>query len=670
MGFKILGVTGGSATQYGPQDFDKWGQYATGVLDVDTFDINSPTTYRHQKLRIRNIANTFNFIVNSSAIVADRNISLPLLTSDDTFTFNNNTVTFQNKTIANGSNGNVITGIGDSAISAHTSTKITITDKTHLPTTAAYLDTVQAFTAVQKFDQALKIKPVAAPSGDASYGQFYPDSGDSNKPKFKKPDGTVIDLSTGSTAISSGPALYVPLFYYPNWYAGSTYNWTPLINAITAYPSLKFVVTINIANGPDVTVNTDYSAHGLVDLRNAATAAGTDLKILGYVFTSYGARAGATVDADVDTWLSLYGTQIDGIFFDEMDNVNGAHEAYYTARTAHVKSLAWTGMVWGNPGTSTVASYVGTVDTILVSEADNSSRPSAATMASRTFNGAYPKTNFGAIIYNQGTLDTAYIDSSITPYFGYYWVTNDGLPNPYDSLPTYLTSLCSKLATSTTGGASGAASYVTMASDGSLSAERVLTAGNGVSITDGGTNSTVTVAAKNRIATRLVTELDIVSSTTETDLLAYTVPAGTLGTDKALRVQILADHANSSGSARTFTLKIKFGATTMFSDTSCSIPSGATRRPITIEFILFAKNSVTSQGVMGCVKTGHATVPTTGAGNFGSTDATDLAVGTIQGANASENSAVGKTLSCTITNSFSASTVSFRRLYAVIEVLD
>jgi len=667
MGFKILGTTGGSATQYGPQDFDKWGQYATGVADVDTFDINSPTVYRHQKLRVRNILNTFNFIIDSSNIVADRHIALPLLTVDDTFTCNNNTVAFQNKTMANGSNGNVITGINDAAISAHTSTKITITDRTHLPTASAYLDTVQAFTAVQKFDQALKVKPVAAPSGDASYGQFYPDSGDSNKPKFKKPDGTVIDLSTGSTAISSGPALYVPLFYYPNWYAGATYNWTPLINAITAYPSLKFVVTINISNGPGIVVNTDYSAHGLVDLRNAATAAGTDLKILGYVFTSYGARAGATVDADVDTWLSLYGTQVDGIFFDEMDNVNGAHEAYYTARTAHVKSLAWTGMVWGNPGTSTVASYVGTVDTILVTEADNSSRPSAATMASRTFNGAYPKTNFGAIIYNQGTLDTAYIDSSITPYFGYYWVTNDGLPNPYDSLPTYLTSLCSKLATSTTGGASGAAAYVTMASDGSLSAERVLTAGNGVSITDGGTNSTVTVAAKNRIATRFVTEQDVANTTTETDILAYTVPASTLGTDKALRVQIMADYLNNSGSDRTVTIKIKFGATTMYNGTTGNLIASATRRASTIEFILFAKNSVTSQGMTGHIRFSNSSGSTTGIGDINGTEDT---TGTIGGVNASENSAVGKTLSCTITHSAAASTISYRRVYAVVEVLD
>ena len=50
------------------------------------------------------------------------------------------------------------------------------------------------------------------------------------------------------------------------------------------------------------------------------------------------------------------------------------------------------------------------------------------------------------------------------------------------------------------GGGSGAptdAQYVTLATDGDLSAERVLTAGTGISLTDGGAGSTITVAATN-----------------------------------------------------------------------------------------------------------------------------------------------------------------------------
>ena len=52
--------------------------------------------------------------------------------------------------------------------------------------------------------------------------------------------------------------------------------------------------------------------------------------------------------------------------------------------------------------------------------------------------------------------------------------------------------------TSSGGGGGGAptdAQYVTLATDGDLSAERVLTAGDRVTLTDGGANSTITVAA-------------------------------------------------------------------------------------------------------------------------------------------------------------------------------
>ena len=248
--------------------------------------------------------------------------------------------------------------------------------------------------------------------------------------------------------VEKGVACYVPLFVYPNWWIGSPYNWTPLINAITNNPTVKFVVAININSGPDTAVNTDYSAHGLVDLRNAATASGADLKIIGYNSTLYnnGTRSAAQIDLDTDRWFSFYGTQIDGIFFDEMNNITGS-EAFYLARSNYAKSKNWAGITWGNPGTSTIAGYVPTVDTLVIVEADNSSRPNSATMNTRTFNGVYPREKFCSIIYNQSSLDTAYIDSTITPYIGYYWVTDDILPNPYDSLPTYLASFMAKLAT-------------------------------------------------------------------------------------------------------------------------------------------------------------------------------------------------------------------------------
>jgi hypothetical protein len=45
------------------------------------------------------------------------------------------------------------------------------------------------------------------------------------------------------------------------------------------------------------------------------------------------------------------------------------------------------------------------------------------------------------------------------------------------------------------GGAPETAQYVVLATNGTLTNERVLTAGSGISITDGGAGSTVTIAA-------------------------------------------------------------------------------------------------------------------------------------------------------------------------------
>jgi len=56
-------------------------------------------TFRNQNIQFRNPANSFNYIWNTSAIVADRNITIPLLTTDDTIVFTTHTQTLLNKTL-------------------------------------------------------------------------------------------------------------------------------------------------------------------------------------------------------------------------------------------------------------------------------------------------------------------------------------------------------------------------------------------------------------------------------------------------------------------------------------------------------------------------------------------------------------------------------------------
>ena len=230
---------------------------------------------------------------------------------------------------------------------------------------------------------------------------------------------------------------YVPLYIYPNWWVGSPYQWTPVIDAIANNPTLQFYVVLNISNGPDTTLNSDYQ-HGISDLIAASTAA-DNLKILGYVFTSYGARLIADVKQDIDRWDNFYNPDIDGILLDEMASVTGS-ESYYSDIANYAKTTVGMSEVWGNPGNPTTQNYINTVDTIIIYE--GSTQPSLETFATSTFSPNFDKSKFAVNIFGQTVLDTQYIqDLDAAAYIGHIHYTDDTMPNPYDVLPTYLNNL-------------------------------------------------------------------------------------------------------------------------------------------------------------------------------------------------------------------------------------
>lgn len=62
---------------------------------------NNLQTFRDDKIAIRNPANTFSYIISTSAITANRIITLPLLAADDEIILANATQTLANKTLTN-----------------------------------------------------------------------------------------------------------------------------------------------------------------------------------------------------------------------------------------------------------------------------------------------------------------------------------------------------------------------------------------------------------------------------------------------------------------------------------------------------------------------------------------------------------------------------------------
>ena len=65
---------------------------------------------------INDTSSNHQYIVGVSELAADRTITLPLLTDNDIFTFNDHAATFKNKTIVHGADGNSVTGLVNASI--------------------------------------------------------------------------------------------------------------------------------------------------------------------------------------------------------------------------------------------------------------------------------------------------------------------------------------------------------------------------------------------------------------------------------------------------------------------------------------------------------------------------------------------------------------------------
>lgn len=234
--------------------------------------------------------------------------------------------------------------------------------------------------------------------------------------------------STGSGGGSTATGSIVPLYSYP-----TTSYWAAIIAAKNSHPTVPVVAIVNPNSGPGTSVDSNYTT-GIANLQAAG------ITVIGYVYTSYGSRAQADVQDDINAWKSFY-PSVTGIFFDEMANDNNTtHVAYYQSLDGYARSKGFTYTV-GNPGTDTLPIYVGVVNTILVYES------SGIPASLPTWYASYAPSNFGVIPYNVPTLDmtaTNFI-ASARQTIGYIYLTNDNLPNPWDTLPSYFSTLLTDL---------------------------------------------------------------------------------------------------------------------------------------------------------------------------------------------------------------------------------
>lgn len=227
----------------------------------------------------------------------------------------------------------------------------------------------------------------------------------------------------------------VPAYFYP--LANSP--WTRLSTAAAAHPG-RIAAIGDPFNGPGLAFDPSYAA-AFADFRaNGGT-------LLGYVYTSYGARPLAQVLADMDQWLAWY--PLDGFFVDEMANQPGQFESYYRAIFQHARALVPHAAVVGNPGTSTSPSYLQWQNQLVSTAVCLYEGGSGfAAWHSEAWVKTYPRQKFYALPYATPAAGwQAAVDHAFAENCGWVYVTDDVLPNPWDTLPAYFEALAAYVAT-------------------------------------------------------------------------------------------------------------------------------------------------------------------------------------------------------------------------------
>jgi hypothetical protein len=234
-------------------------------------------------------------------------------------------------------------------------------------------------------------------------------------------------LSLIPAAPACGAGLLVPAYFYPSGGNAPVDYWGALI---AAAPRVPLVAILNPASGPGARRIPDY-----VRAVDSLRAAGG--RVIGYVHTSYAQRPLGEVLAEVDAYYARYA--LDGIFFDETTGDTAlAHLAYYRACGEHVQERAPQALVVLNPGTDADQAYLQAASCLLLFENDQASaslldwQPPAWVTPQRTGQVAVLAYHLAGAQAMEAVLKRA-----LQAGASWVYLTDDTLPNPWDTLPAF-----------------------------------------------------------------------------------------------------------------------------------------------------------------------------------------------------------------------------------------
>ena len=243
-------------------------------------------------------------------------------------------------------------------------------------------------------------------------------------------------IAIGILAIPSfsSAGVLVPAYFYPGTGGpgGVGDGWGTMATAASQIP---LTAVFNPNSGP---LPGPADPNYINAITNLEAAGGT---VIAYVHTSYGGQPLATVEGEINTYISQYGSLVKGFFVDEMSNSVG-QVAYYHSLYSYIKGLDPSYQVIGNPGAPTIPNYLSPAtqgaDAVITYENDDASAPYTSTTPA-PWTSAFPASDFISIIYNQPSAAAMMIDVDYAAanHVGTVYVTDQTTPNPYSQLPSY-----------------------------------------------------------------------------------------------------------------------------------------------------------------------------------------------------------------------------------------
>ena len=262
----------------------------------------------------------------------------------------------------------------------------------------------------RKLPVALLFLPLAACTGKSADSASH-----DSRARGDDSGGHGADTSDTSHTARGPARMAIPGYFYPD--VGQPDSlWDRAI-------ALGGVFVFNPDSGPGGAQNGDYVT--------ATHAAMGHVTLLAYVSTGYGTRDADAVLADMANYAAWY--PLSGFFFDEAPGTDTCDAEYgaYAGYAAAARDAVPGAFVALNPGTDTCVSYLDFADLLLTFESD------APDYAGHTSAMPPDPDHTWHLVY--GTGDWAgVLDHAAELDAGYVYVTDDVLPNPWDTLPTWL----------------------------------------------------------------------------------------------------------------------------------------------------------------------------------------------------------------------------------------